>query len=251
MASGRAILKEYMIDKGTPGTERRVSAHRTAVRWCAIAGMLALCACSTTKQARTVEPSGLVADPAILVSGGGREALRFYKNPAARWDCYTKVLVEPVDITALDRATGDEKIELRRIADRFDALLREEFGKDYEIVTSPEPDTIRVRAVITGAQKKMRGMNAVTTVAPVGIVASILKDATTGKPLFVGEISIETEITDAVSGAVLSAAVDRRVGQKYCAGFFDAWAEARHGITYWARKLRSDLCELRGDSCQP
>ena len=52
--------------------------------------------------------------------------------------------------------------------------------------------------------------------APMNALAagSMLKNVATGKPAFTGEAVIEAKVTDAQTGEVLRAAVDRRVGTK-------------------------------------
>ena len=85
-----------------------------------------------------------------------------------------------------------------------------------------------------------------SSVTPIGAVLSVGKDFITGKPLGVGEISGEMKMTDASTGELLAAAVDKRVGQKYSKGQFDSWADAENAIDYWAKRARFALCQLRG-----
>ena len=84
-------------------------------------------------------------------------------------------------------------------------------------------------------------------------LGSLLKDLGTGKPLFVGEASIEMKISDAESGEILAASADRRVGKRHLdSGSFDSWDDVHKTLAYWAEQLRYRLCQQRGEStCVP
>ena len=60
--------------------------------------------------------------------------------------------------------------------------------------------------------------NVVSSVVPIGIGISAISGAATGKQTGVGEISAEFKVTDALTGELLGAAVDRRVGGKDSGG---------------------------------
>jgi len=75
-----------------------------------------------------------------------------------------------------------------------------------------------------------------------------------GKPLFVGEATIEGKVTDALTGELLGAAVDRRVGGKGPSEEkLTSWGDVEHALQYWAKNSRYRLCMARGEKtqCQP
>jgi hypothetical protein len=88
--------------------------------------------------------------------------------------------------------------------------------------------------------------NTLSTIVPMGIGLNILKYAITGKQMGVGEISAEMKITDATSGELLGAALDRRVGGKNIAKLWSSWYTADEALRYWSQRLRFVLCESRG-----
>jgi hypothetical protein len=99
----------------------------------------------------------------------------------------------------------------------FDPLVHLSLSKDYEMVSEPGPNTLHVQAAITRADPAYVVLRAVSTIpAPMNYLApaSLLKELGTGKPLFVVEASIEMKISDALTGEVLGASADRRVGKK-------------------------------------
>jgi hypothetical protein len=84
----------------------------------------------------------------------------------------------------------------------------------------------------------------------------LLKNASTGKPPFAGEITVEGKFNDAQTGEVIAAAVDRRVGaRKPIIGIFqgatyDSWNDVDEAMRYWAERLRYRLCQRRdGANC--
>jgi hypothetical protein len=81
---------------------------------------------------------------------------------------------------------------------------------------------------------------------PIGIGISAIKGATTGKQTGVGEITAEFKITDAMTGELLGAGIDRRVGGKDPGGMFDSWYNADAAMKYWAKRVRYVLCTEGG-----
>ena len=78
-------------------------------------------------------------------------------------------------------------------------------------------------------------------------LGSLLKNLGTGKPLFVGDASIEVKISDAQTGEILGAAADRRVGNKRLdADSFNSWDDVYKMLEIWTDMTRYRLCSERG-----
>ncbi|MDA8164242.1 MAG: DUF3313 domain-containing protein [Desulfobacteraceae bacterium] len=202
--------------------------------------------CAETKQAKNVQPSGFLGDYSLLRPGKGDEALLRYRNPAADIKKYRKIMIVPVRIFQPKGASEAQKADLQKLAGNFNVYLTRELEKDYQIVQTPGPDTMKIESAITGAEKSGRGMDLVSSALPIGMVLSAGKDFATGKPTGVGEISMEMRVTDAATGELLGEAVDRRVGGKNPSGMFDAWNDANQAMQYWAKQLAYVLCRERG-----
>jgi hypothetical protein len=215
-----------------------------------LAGGMALSGCSPSKQARKVGVGkvGILGDYSMVREGKGNEFLEVYTNDKADWKKYTKVIIEPVKIQKPKKASEKELEALQKLVNNSEIFLRQELGKDYKIVTDTGSDTFRVRAAIFDAEKKELVGNTLSSLIPIGIGLSVVKDVAIGKPLSVGEITGEMKINDSQTNELLAAAMDRRVGQKYSKGTFDTWAEANHAIEYWMKRVRFVLCGLRGGS---
>jgi len=217
---------------------------------CFIFGAMALMlgGCMTTKEARNVEAKGFLVDPAILQKGEGDQALLRYQNAKINLKEYPRILIAPVKIYKPANASAEELQDLQKLANNFNFYLFQELSKDYNIVLSPVTATLKIETAITEADKSNPTMDFISTVMPIGLGISIIKDVATGKPLNVGEISGEMKITDATTGELIAAAVDRRVGGKSFKGMFTSWGDANKAMEYWAIKLRYMLCMNRQDT---
>ncbi len=60
---------------------------------------------------------------------------------------------------------------------------------------------------------------------------------------------MEGKLSDAETGRVLAAVVDRRVGgKKLEAEAFDTWGDVNEILEFWAKLARFRLCEARGST---
>lgn len=218
--------------------------------------MLALLVgCASTKQARSMEQSGFLGDLYPLMQKGKEgEALLVYKSPRVALiprGTYKKMLLEPVTMwgpPAAEHSTAPQK-EIQAVADMLYSLMYQSLSKDYEMVSAPGPNTLRIQAAITRADQSYVVLRAVSTIpAPMNALAlgSLLKDLGTGKPLFVGEASIEGKISDAATGEILGASADRRVGKRHLDSHsFDSWDDVHQTLAFWAEQVRYRLCRER------
>ncbi len=205
--------------------------------------------CAQTQQTRSVEQSGFLGDYSMLREGEKDEARLVYMNPKANWVAYKKVMIDPVTIW-LGKDSDLKKLspeERQRLANELWAKLTEALRPDYEIVQLPGPGVLRFQAAITDAEASMPGLDTVSSIVPqLRLLTGAKGMVAGGKPGFVGEASVEAKITDAQSGELLAAAVDRRAGTKSLRGSTNSWNDVEQAYQYWADKLRWRLCELRG-----
>ena len=218
--------------------------------------------CASAKQARSMEKSGFLGDLYPLMHKGEKgEALLIYRNPRVAQiprGTYKKMLLEPVTIwgpPASEHNASRQK-DLQQVANMLYSLAYDSLSKDHEMVSVPGSNTLRIQAAITRADQSYVVLRAVSTIpAPMNALAlaTLLKDLGTGKPLFVGEASIEMKISDAVTGEILGASADRRVGKRHLdSGSFDSWDDVHKTLAFWAEKVRFRLCKERGEpSCIP
>lgn len=219
--------------------------------------VVTLCGCPATKQARTVDKLGFLKDLYPIMTRGNEDAgesLLIYKNPRVPSippNSYKKILLDPVLVFRgpQSKMGGISQRETQMLADTFYALIYQEVSKDYEMVDKPGPSTLRVQVAVTHLEESWPMLDVISNVpAPMNALAagSVLKTIATGKPAFTGEAVIEAKVTDAQTGEVLRAMVDRRVGTKKLeAQSFNSWADVYESLRYWAENGRYHLCKAR------
>lgn len=211
-------------------------------------------ACAPTKQARDAGASGFLGtDYARLNEGGEGQALLVYTASEANWAGYDKVRLDPVTIwTAGESAfEGISAADRQKLADDLYTAIHKELSQDYQLVDQVGPGVMRIQVALTDAEASSPVMDTISTVVPLGLAISQTTGLITGKPTFVGETQAEAKVTDGETGALLAAAIDRRVGGKSISGSVDSWDDVHAAFEYWAKQLRYRLCSERGaQKCQ-
>lgn len=211
------------------------------------AGGLLLGGCGASYQARSVDvQNATLFNPSILQKGGEGQALYRYVNPDAKIKQYDKAIIDPVIIVKEAQLDADELGNYQKLATNAYVYLTDELKQDYQIVGAPAEGTMRIQLAIVDADSSKPGRNVLSSVMPIGIGVNALKYVATGKQSGVGEITAEFKITDAATGALLGAALDKRVGGKSPQGITDTWYNADEALKYWAKKVRYVMCTERG-----
>ncbi len=200
-------------------------------------------------QARSVDiKNSPLVSPDILVKGTGDQALYRYAKANVDIKKYDKVMIDPVLVMKDGELDKDEMANYQKLANNAYVYLTRELEKSYKVVQSPEPGTLRIQAAIIDADSSKPVRNTLSTLMPIGIGISLLKYSATGKQSGVGEITTEMKLTDADTGELLGAALDRRVGGKEITELWSKWRNADDALQYWAKRLAFVLCEGRGDT---
>ncbi len=207
--------------------------------------------CGASMQARNLEvKESLLVNPSVLEKGTGDQALYRYINPKADFLRYSKIMIDPVLIGKEAELDTEERENYQKLANNAFIYLTRELGQDYRIVQSPEPWTMRIQIAIIDADSSKTVRNIMSSVTPIGVGLSVAKYGASGKTSGVGEITGEFKATDAMTGELLGAALDRRVGGKDFKGVFDTWHNANAALEYWAQRFRYMLCRgHNGTNC--
>ncbi|NKB80541.1 MAG: DUF3313 family protein [Nitrospirales bacterium] len=206
--------------------------------------------CAPTRQARSVEKTGFLGDYSMLREGERGEALMIYRNSGTDWASYHKVILNPVTVW-LGKDSHMEyvsAIDRQRLADDLWSKLLAVLEQDYQIVHKAGPGVMRVQVAITEAEESTMGLDTVSSIVPQMRALSEIKYLATGTAGFVGKASAEAKVTDAQSGDLLLAAVDRRAGSKSIGGSLNTWNDVEETYQHWAYQTRYRLCKLRGES---
>lgn len=214
------------------------------------AGLLlgGLTACRTTHQVGESEKdfSGFLGDYSMLKKGDGKEANYIYIDQSADWTKYTKIYIKNIDLWKSE----DKDSKLHKLSEKDQQMmvnfahtaLAEALGKDFEIVDQPGPDTLVIHGAITEAKKCWPVLNLISSVYPAALVISYGKQAITGVGTGVGDVRIEADFTDGVTGQRVAAVVDERAGTKALRTKFDGtWGDFKLAMDWWAQRLNERL----------
>jgi len=223
----------------------RTYGFRTGLLACA----LLLGGCGGSIQARNVDiKKAFLVNPTMYTKGNGDQAIYRYVKPGVNLKKYTKVLVDPVIIVKEAELDADQLENYQKLANNAYAFLTSDISKDYKIVNSTGPDVMRFQFAIVDADSSKPVRNLLSSVSPVGIGMTIVKYGATGKPSGVGEVTAEMKATDSLTGELLGAALDHRVGDKTPQSIIDTWYNADEALKYWSKRVRFVMCKARGDA---
>jgi hypothetical protein len=204
--------------------------------------------CTSTSQMRSTKATGFLGDYASLRKGEGSEAQMVYIKPGVNWRGYNKIIIDPITAYAIpgNPLAKLPKDQLNALVGYLYSALREQLGKDYQIVNAPGPGVLRLRVALTeaGAGKPVLGV--MSSLTPPSIAVSALKTAITGSGTGTGSARVEMEMLDSQTRQRLAAGVDAQSGNKRdFFGNFNKWDDAQDAFDNWAAKLQSRLMELR------
>jgi len=202
---------------------------------------LLLGGCGGSYQARSVDLKSSLVNPDLLEKGTGDQALYRYQNPKVNLADYSVILIDPVIIRKDGELSASELENYKTLANNFTVYMNQELSKYFTIVTASGPGTMRVQAAITDADNS-KPVRTILSFSPIGIGINLIKYTATGKQSAVGEITTELKVTDAQTGQLIGAALDRRVGGKRLSDAWDTWSNADEATKYWAKRLAYVLC---------
>lgn len=211
-----------------------------------LAGMMT--ACSLTEKATVQNPGQCALIPptvcAQLTPGTSAQAGLRYLNPDARWTQYTKMMINPVTFWGGDT----QKIsaaDQQALANYLYQALLQKVGAKFPIVDEPGPGVMRLQFAVLDASSATPVLRTVSMVIPQARALASLKYLATDSYPFVGGVQGEMLATDSVTGKVLGAAIDRRIG----GGSLEAaaqwqWGDAENVMDKWAEMTATRLVNL-------
>lgn len=208
-------------------------------------GALLLTACTVTQKAPLDQASlhcGLLANECGKLTPGGKDqaSLRYF-NPSAQWTKYNKMLIEPVTFWGGD-STSVSAADQQALVNYFSQQLREQLGKKFTIVDQPGPGVMKLTVAMTDAETATPVLRSISMFVPQAHMLSNLKYLATGTFPFVGGAQGEAKITDSVSGELLTAVADKRIGGgNATTGFQWQWGDAENAIDKWCEMLTERL----------
>lgn len=183
-------------------------------------------------------PTGFLGNDYSLLTppaeGSDQKAMLRYVNPSANWGSYDKIMIAPVTFWAND----DSKVsaaDQQALCDYAYNVFVKDLGKNFVIVNQPGPGVLKLSAALTDATSAVPVLRSVSVIVPQARALSLVKMAATGTYAFVGSAQGALKLNDSISGNLLAAAVDKRVGGTSVSNVaVFQWGDAEHAIDYWA-----------------
>lgn len=234
---------------------RRPSTGTVQVLTVLLIGLLLSTGCAETRHAKNVDKSGFLGKDLYEKmkpgdqSKGEMAALVWVDESVKQHKRDLKKVI--LDHVVLYRQPqhlggGNSNEAAQNLLNYFYNKLYLAFSKRYEIVDEPGPETIRIQIAITDYEQSWVTLDMISTVIPQLRLAGELRGLATDKPSFVGGAQIEAKVSDARTGKIIAAAVDRRVGGKTLSKGVDNWADVKHAMDFWADLAVHRVCVVSG-----
>ena len=184
-------------------------------------------------------PSGFLGSDYSLMTppaeGTDQKAMLRYVNPSVNWGSYNQIIIAPVTFWAADDSkvsAADQQALCNYAYNEFTKVL----GKNFIIGSQPGPGVMKVSVALTDATSAVPGLRSISVVVPQARALSAIKKLATGSYAFVGSAQGALKLNDSVSGQLLAAAVDKRLGGTSITNVdVFQWGDAQNAIDYWAK----------------
>ena len=207
--------------------------------------LISLLGCASNNQAN----SGFFGDSAMYhkLAPGKRALDETWVAPDADLKKYKKVMLDQVVFyphkDAENQAIDPDNV--KELADAFHEAFVKELNPAYPLVAEPGPDVLRVKIAIVDIEPSSRALDSITTVIPVGLAISLVKQGVTGAGTGVGRASMEAMFIDSQSNAIIALAKDQEIGSKLdMAAKTDEWGHAKTAFAYWAKSLKKTFDDI-------
>jgi hypothetical protein len=188
------------------------------------------------------------SDVSLLQPGQEGQAAMVYINPNVQWSQYSKIMLEPVEFWDSANSTVSPSDQHVLTAYAYNKL-KEDLEKNFTIVDQGGPGVLVLQVALVNATAATPGLRSVSVVVPQLRVINLAQSLATGSYAFVGSAEAMMKATDAVSGQLLAAAIDKRAGGVALSSAAQwKWGDAENAIDYWAEKIDSRLLQSQGRS---
>jgi len=189
----------------------------------------------------------LGSDYSLLTPGApdsGQQAMLAYTNMTANFTSYNKIMIAPVTFWA-DSDSKVSSADQQALCNYFYTVLQKDFSKNFTVVDEPGPGVAKLSVALSDATSAVPVLRSISVVVPQARVLSAIKMVATGTYAFVGSATGEAKLTDSVSGQLLAAWADKRVGGTSIKNVdVFQWGDAENAMDYWANGLDQRLVTL-------
>jgi hypothetical protein len=190
-------------------------------------------------------PTGFLGNDYALMTpppeGSDQQAMLRYLNPNVNWGSYNKIMIAPVTFWAAD----DSKVsaaDQQALCNYAYSVMVKDLGKNFILTNQPGPGVMKLSIALTDATSAVPVLRSISVVVPQARLLSAIKKAATGTYAFVGSAQGAAKLNDSVSGQLLAAWADKRVGGTSIKNVdVFQWGDAENAIDYWATGLDKKL----------
>ena len=162
-----------------------------------------------------------------------------------------RIMLEPVTFWG-DDVGKMSPADQQALGTYFNAALEREFGKHFDIVTTPIPGAVRLQVAVVDAEAATPGLRSISLVVPQARVLTAVGSMATGEQVFAGSLQVESRFTDAATGQLLAAAVARGIGGgSVKAAAQVKWGDAQNAMDLFARRAATNLSALTTGKATP
>jgi hypothetical protein len=213
-------------------------------------------ACASTLQAKPEQQAEFLNDQAE--HGVASEAVvpHVHAHTKINWAAYDKVELRPIIVShelSTELSRKDEE-ELNELVNVFYELLSQRLSQDYVLVDQPTSGAILMEVAITHAERSWIAPQFLSKVSWQLQALNSLARYFRGKPAFAGEVTIQFTVHDSLTGELLFAGIDRRVGGQnlFDKEVFNSWGDVQNSLEFWTEQSAYQLClARRGSNCSP
>ena len=193
--------------------------------------------------------SGFLGDAAIYakLAPSQRALDETWISPNADLKKYKKIMLDQVVFYLNDEAENKaiDPDEIKALAEAFHEAFIKELNPSYPIVAEAGPDILRVKIGIVGIEPSNPALDSITTIVPVGLAISLVKQGVTGSGTGVGNASMEVMFIDSQSNQVVALGKDKQIGSKLdVAAKTDKWGHAKSAFAYWAKSVKKAFDDI-------
>ena len=187
-------------------------------------------------------------DMSLLQPGKEGQAAMVYINPNVQWSQYNKIMIEPVEFWDSANSTVSPTDQHMLTAYAYNKL-KEDLQKDFTLVDQGGSGVLVLQVALVNASAATPGLRSVSVVIPQLRIINGAQSLATGSYAFVGGAEAMMKATDAQTGQLLAAAIDKRAGGIALSQAAQwKWGDAQSAMDYWAERIDVRLLELQGRS---
>ena len=219
-----------------------------------ISFLVLLQACASTIQARPEQEADFFNEKGQL--GVASEALvpHVHTRTRVNWSRYDKFQLRPVLVSDdfSSQFSRDQKEDIKELASAFHDMVFKRLSQDYIFVEEPAYGAMLIQVTVRDAEQSWIAPQVLSKVSWQLQALNSVVTFFRGKPAFAGEITIEFTVHDSLTGELLFAGTDRRVGGQnlFNKEVFNSWGDVQNSLEFWTEQSAYHLCLARkGTNC--